>query len=267
MKASKEYGVNGGVMPKESMKKSWEDEYAISFYEVDTKSEVFLPILWSFMQETAWHHADHLKLGFSDLAKQNHFWVLSRLSIQMEAYPRWEDKIKIRTWLTGMGRLFALRHFSIADSKGRIVGTAKSAWLVLGLENRKPQRIGPVFKHIQHLFDDLPSAGEPEKIAAPVHPTIEKLYRVRYSDIDMHHHVNNTKYIEWILDSYPFEMNQTHQIHAFEINFLAESSHGDAISIHTETLKESPPTFLHNIIRKEDGRELCRAKTCWKQVE
>ena len=42
------------------MKKSWEDEYSISFYEVDTKNEAFLPVLWSFMQETAWHHADHL---------------------------------------------------------------------------------------------------------------------------------------------------------------------------------------------------------------
>jgi len=38
-------------------------------------------------------------------------------------------------------------------------------------------------------------------------------------------------------------MNQTHQIHTFEINFLAESSCGDAILIHTETLKESPPAY------------------------
>jgi hypothetical protein len=55
------------------MKKSWEDEYLIPFCEVDTKKEVFLPTLWNLMQETAWHHADHLRLGYSD---------------QMEEYPR-----------------------------------------------------------------------------------------------------------------------------------------------------------------------------------
>ena len=87
----------------------------------------------------------------------------------MEEYPRWGDKIKVKTWLAGTGRLFALRHFSIAASKGKIVGTAKSAWLVLDLKNRKPQKIEPVFKHIQHLLDDLPLAEEPEKIPAPVH--------------------------------------------------------------------------------------------------
>jgi acyl-ACP thioesterase len=247
--------------------KSREDEYTISFDEVDTKNEAFLPVLWSLMQETAWKHAEHLGLGYSHLMAHQYFWVLSRLSIQMEEYPRWGDQIKVKTWLTGTGRLFALRQFSIADSKGKVIGTANSAWLVLDLKSRKPRRIEPVFKHIEHLFNGLPAAEEPEKIPAPVQPRMEKSYTVRYSDIDMHHHVSNIKYVEWILDSFPFEMNQAHQIHTFEINFLGESSHGDEISIYTKDLKEGMPGFLHSVIRKKDGRELCRAKTGWKRVE
>ena len=249
------------------MKKSWEDEYVISFYGVDTKNEVFLPTLWSLMQETAWRHADHLRVGYSDLVEHQYFWVLSRLSIQMEEYPRWGDRIKIKTWLAGMGRLFALRRFSIAGSKGDILGTAKSAWLVLDLKSRRPQRIEPIFQHIRDLFDHLPSAEEPEKLSGPVQSKMEKSYTVHYSDIDMHHHVNNTKYIEWILDSYPFEIHRKYHIHTFEINFLAESSDGDEISIHAEPLGDSPPAFLHSVFRKNDGRELCRAKTGWRRAE
>lgn len=248
------------------MKTSWEDEYSISFYEVDTKNEVFLPVLWSFMQETAWHHADHLRLGYSDLMGQQYFWVLSRLSVQMEEYPRWGDRIRVKTWLAGTGRLFALRQFSIADLTGRILGTARSAWLVLDLKSRKPQKIEPLFKHLGYLFDHLPPAEEPEKLPALVQPKSKKSYEVRYSDIDIHHHVNNIKYIEWILDSVPFEMNRTHQIHTFEINFLAESSYEDAISIQTETLRESPPAFLHCVSREGEGKELCRARAGWKRV-
>jgi len=248
------------------MKESWEDEYSIPFGEVDTKNEVFLFHLWNLMQETAWNHATHLKVGYSDLVEHQYFWVLSRLSIQMEEYPRWGDRIKIKTWLAGIGRLFALRHFSIAGSRGDILGTAKSAWLVLDLKSRKPQRIEPIFKHLRHLLDHLPSAEEPEKIPDSVHPREENLFKVRYSDIDMHHHVNNTKYIEWILDSYPFEMHRKCYIHTFEINFLAESSHGDEISVHTEPFGDSPPAFLHSVFRKNDGRELCRARVSWKRI-
>jgi acyl-ACP thioesterase len=252
---------------RDPTKTSWEDEYSISFYEVDAKNEMFLPVLWGSMQETAWHHADHLRVGYSDLMGHQYFWVLSRLSVQMEEYPHWGDRIRVKTWLTGTGRLFALRQFSIADLTGKILGTAWSAWLVLDLKSRRPQKIEPLFRHLRHLFDPLPPAEEPEKLPAPVQPKSKKSYEVRYSDIDIHHHVNNIKYIEWILDSVPFEMNQTHQIHTFEINFLAESSYEDVISIQTETLQESPPAFLHRVSREGEGKELCRARTGWKKVE
>ena len=249
------------------MKKSWEDEYSIPFCEVDTKKEVFLPTLWNFMQETAWHHADHLRLGYSDLADHQYFWVLSRLSVQMDEYPRWGDRIKINTWLTGTGRLFALRNFSIANSEGDILGTAKSAWLVLDLKSRRPQRIEPIFEHIRHLFDHLPPAEEPEKLPGPVQSKMEKSFKVRYSDIDMHHHVNNTKYMEWILDSYPLEMHQNYRINTFQINYLAESSHGDEISVRTDPVEDFPHTFLHSVFRENDGRELCRARVSWKRID
>ncbi len=253
-------------MSENALKASWEDEYSISFYEVDTKNEVFLPVLWSFMQETAWHHADHLRVGYSDLMGQQCFWVLSRLSVRMEEYPRWGDRIKVKTWLTGTGRLFALRQFSITDLTGKILGAARSAWLILDVKSRKPQKIEPVFKHLRHLFDFLPSTEEPEKLPTPLRPESKKFYEVCYSDIDVHHHVNNIKYIEWILDSAPFEMNRTHQIHTFEVNFLAESSCGDPISIQTQAIQESPPVFLHRVSREGEGKELCRARTGWKKV-
>jgi len=249
------------------MKKSWEDEYSIPFCEIDTKKEVFLPTLWNLMQETAWHHADHLGLSYSVLAEQNYFWALSRLSIRIEGYPRWGEKIKVKTWLTGMGRLFALRNFSITNLNGKIISTAKSAWLVLDLKSRRPQRIEPTFQHIRHLFDSLPQAKEPEKLPGPVQSKMEKSFLVHYSDIDMHHHVNNTKYMEWILDSYPLEMHQDYYIHSFQINFLAESSYGDEISVHAEPVEDLPNTFLHSVFRKNDGRELCRARASWKRVD
>jgi len=249
------------------MKKSWEDEYSIAFAEVDTKNEVFLPHLWNLMQETAWHHADHLALSFSDLAERQSFWVLSRLSIHIEAYPRWREKIKVKTWLTGMRRLFALRHFSIVSPSRKIFCTAKSAWLVLDLKSRRPQRIEPLFRKILTLLDSNDAGQEPEKISEFARPKKENLFKVCYSDIDMHHHVNNTKYMEWILNSYPLQMHQDHHIDSFQINFLAESSHGDEISVYTEPLEDFPPTFLHSVFRKNDGRELCRARATWKAID
>lgn len=250
-----------------SKPKTWEDEYLVSFYEVDAKNRVFLPSLWKYLQETAWNHANRIGIGYSDLARNDHFWVLSRLSIEMNEYPGWGDKIQVKTWLLGNSRLFALRDFSIVKEDGRIIGGAKSAWVVLDLKSRKPQRIEPFLEGLNPIPDQHGAETKLDKLPAPNDPDAETLFTVCYSDLDMHQHVNNARYIEWILDSYSFEMNQTHQITTFEMNFLAESNCGDELSIRSERQKDSIPTFLHTVIRKEDKRELCRARVRWKRVD
>jgi len=248
------------------IKNTWEDAYLVSFYEVDAKNRISLPSLWKYLQETAWNHANQIGIGYSDLARNDHFWVLSRLAIDMDEYPGWGDKIRVKTWLLGSSRLFALRDFSIVKEDGRVIGGAKSAWVVLNLRNRKPQRIEPFLHGLIPLSDQHGAETKLDKLPAPVAPDEETFFTVRYSDLDVHQHVNNARYIEWILDSYSFEMNQTHHITTFEINFLAESNYGDGLSIRSERRKDSSPTFLHAIVRKEDGRELCRARVKWKKA-
>ncbi|MDP2968786.1 MAG: thioesterase [Deltaproteobacteria bacterium] len=247
--------------------KTWEDAYLVSFYEVDAKNRVFLPSLWKYLQETAWNHANRIGIGYLDLARNNHFWILSRLAIDMDEYPGWGDKIQVKTWLLGSSRLFAFRDFSILREDGRIIGGAKSAWVVLNLKSRKPQRIEPFLKDLSSLSDQHGAETALNKLPALSHPGEETFFTVHYSDLDMHQHVNNARYIEWVLDSYPLEMNQTHHISTFEINFLAESNCGDELSIQSERQKDSSPTFLHTMIRKEDGKELCRARVKWRRVE
>jgi acyl-ACP thioesterase len=246
---------------------TWEDEYLVSFYEVDAKKRILLHSLWKYLQETAWNHANRIGIGYSDLARNDHFWVLSRLSIEMNEYPGWGDKVRVKTWLSGNNRLFAFRDFSIFQKSGRVIGGAKSAWVVLDFNNRKPQRMEPFLEGLNSLQNQHGTESKLDKLPLPAHPGPEVLFTARYSDLDMNQHVNNVRYIEWILDSYPMEINQTHYVTTFEMNFLAESSCGDELSIRSEQQKDPLTTFLHTMVRKEDGRELCRARVQWKRVE
>jgi len=246
---------------------TWEDTYLVSFYEVDAKNRIFLPNLWKYLQETAWNHANRIGIGYSDLSQNNFFWILSRLAIDINEYPAWGDKIRVKTWLLESSRLFAFRDFSIVRENGRIIGGAKSGWVVLDLKTRKPQRIEPFLKGLDPLPDQHGGKTVLDKLPAPSAPNEETFFTVRYSDLDLNLHVNNARYIEWILDGYSFEMHQTHQISSFEINFLAESNCGDELVVRSEQKKESPPTFLHTILRKQDGQELCRARVRWLRID
>lgn len=106
--------------------------------------------------------------------------------------------------------------------------------------------------------------GFPEKLPSPEAYHELPPFSVRFSDLDWYHHVNNMKYLEWILDSYPWEHHQRLQIASFEINFLSETHYGDEVSLRTQRLEGRTPCFLHSLYRKKDGQEVCIACIAWQ---
>lgn len=251
---------------------AWTDEYSISSYEVAADSKATLYTLGKFMQETAYNHANHLEFGYAQLKEKNLFWVLSRLLIKIGRYPGWGEKIQIRTWPTGVERLFAFRDFLILDEGGAPIGAAGSAWLVLDAVKRRPQRPGDLklLMEKSSLFpQERALENRPEKIADLSAPEEGPVFPVRYSDLDLYDHVNNAKYMQWILDGYPMQMHREFEVTDFEINFLSESKMGDEISIQTETAEHpgpaSAPAFGHCIKRKADNRNICLARAIWRK--
>lgn len=97
--------------------------FSIRSYHSDQNGKLTLPALFHFLQECAWDNARLNGFGYEFLKKENAFWVLSRVLVQMDEYPEWKDEIEIKTWPKGADGFFALRDFEIY-CKGKIVGRA-----------------------------------------------------------------------------------------------------------------------------------------------
>jgi hypothetical protein len=50
------------------------------------------------------------------------------------------------------------------------------------------------------------------------------------------------------------------EIRKFEVNFIGEANYGDDVAVNAERFSEEPLVFLNNVVRKNDGREICRAR-------
>lgn len=251
------------------IKTNWTDQYLVSSYEVDAQGQLPIPSLAKFMQETAYNHANHLEFGYEHLKEKNLFWVLSRLVIKMERYPRWLDKIQICTWPSGIESLLAFRDFAILDGAGNSIGAAGSAWLILDSQRRRPQRM-TMLKEKEFLFpkgDVLKQ--KPDKLPGIEESLRETVFKVRYSDLDLYNHVNNARYMQWVVDSYPEDILRHFEIAAFEINFQAETTLNEEIVIKTQQIdrSETAPVFLHGLHRTSDGRAVCAARVSWRLPE
>jgi len=245
----------------------WEDRYKIHSYEIDTKSQVSLVAIGHYLQEAAWNHVHAIQLDFDYLIGKNQIWVLSRMLIKMEKYPKWGDTIYIQTWAKGLDRLFALREFLILGEDKAIIGRVSATWLVIDTINRRPQRLNSMSEIMTIMSEKQALKEKLGRLPPVVSNKNYSFFPVRYSDLDMNGHVNNVKYIEWVLDNYSTEIIKAYEIKAFQINYLAESTYGDEVAIQSQKLDGFGLVFLHSAVRRKDNCEIFRVRTEWKKDE
>ena len=245
------------------------DVYTIRSYEVDACGRLSISALCNFMQEAAGKHAEEMGVSVAQLQKQHKTWVLSRLTLQMKAYPGWQDTFHVTTWPSGSRRLFALRNFLFHDAQNRLLGSAATAWLVIDTQNRRPVRIEPFLKKLNPGTHGSETGLEPnlfEKIPKISAYDQETRFRIRYQDLDTNRHVNNVSFIEWVIESIPADELQRSMLTGLEICYVAEAFHGDFVISKSLTLEGQPGSFLHSITKEDGGQELIRARTVWKRT-
>jgi medium-chain acyl-[acyl-carrier-protein] hydrolase len=243
--------------------KQWKDTYNIKVYEADAKGRANITALANYFQNSAWNHYNNVEKALGQLLPENCMWLMARLEIQVESIPRWPEDVQVETWSRGIEKLMAYRDFIVSvNDKETAKGTA--SWVVVDIKNRKIQKLDMLSKKWPSNRERNALGKSADKIQELMNPAAGKFFSVKYSDLDVNRHVNNVKYIEWIMDGYTMEFIENNEIKKFEINFIGEANFGDDVAVNAERLSETPLVLLHNITRKSDGKEICRARITYR---
>jgi len=241
----------------------WRETFPVRLIEIDAHGTLSVGALCDYLQEAAGNHAGSLGLSVWDLRARNLTWVLSRMRLAIDRLPSVGERLEVRTWPTGVERLFALRDFEVYDGQGCRIAAAVSAWLVLDAAARRPVRIQSVF--------EPPGVGETrraldediEKLPALDGADREAALIVRLSDLDANDHANNARIAEWVVEGIGREAWQRSRIRRLDIDFLAEALHGDTML--SRVAESSGGGYRHSLVRSSDGREIARARTRWEE--
>lgn len=244
---------------------TFNEKYSVYSYEVDTNANAPVTALANYIQDIAAKHAEVLGWGFEEMLQKHQYWVLYRLRMDIERYPAWREELTVETWPSGIDRLFANRDFKITDWKGEAIGNACSSWLIIDRKSRRPQ--SP--EQLQNTLPGLHGTSDRRSLEKlpPVQGRNDRTtFPVKYSDLDQNNHVNNGKYIQWIIDSYPGDFCARNRVVTFEINYLSESSLGEEIGIESVCLNHSPLSYHHALFIADHEKEICRARVTWEQM-
>ncbi|MBW4056243.1 MAG: acyl-ACP thioesterase [Proteobacteria bacterium] len=240
-------------------------DYEVQYHEIDQRGFARPLALLNYLQSAAGEHATMLGVAVADLRKSGHTWVMSRLHLVMERYPRGADTIRIRTWPATRNTLFTVRDFELFDMDGALIGRATTSWAVLNLKTRRPVKLVSVLpmyplnpeRALNDTFSTLPF---------PERTEYELRLPVLRGDLDINRHVNNTVYAGWALETIPEDVDNSCRLAAIEIGFRSEVLYGDTIVARSATAAE-PGCYLHCIESAGDGRELARLRTRWLPFE
>ncbi|WP_418765763.1 acyl-[acyl-carrier-protein] thioesterase [Mailhella sp.] len=257
--------------------------FSVRYGEIGENGVATLSALGNWLQEAAGVNADSLGFGENNLLRYNLTWVLTRLVLRIARLPHAGEKLRIHTWPSTFDH-FGHRGYEVYDENDRLIVSGGSAWSVMNLADRSmaqlPEELAPRYPSAPRPC--APFCGRVIPRLRGEHPS-KSLLRVRKDDLDINGHVNNTRYLAWILEPLPpsstFGKKQCDPLMPMlvDITFRAECFPQEELRclcapaplpIGAETTLFGRPVScarLHSIQRISDGNEVCRALTLWER--
>lgn len=245
------------------MEKIGKYEFMAEPFHCDFGGKLFMGHLGNHLLNAADFHSTDRGFGMKYLMSIQRSWVLSRLAIEMDEMPSQYTRFNVETWVESAMRYFTSRNFRVVSSD-KVYGYGRSIWAMIDTESRQPTDIY-----------DIDNGAIDNWIVKDKECPIDKGGRVRvgaeaqlvhtidtyYNDVDINGHINSVKYIEHVLDLWPISWYSDHQVHRFEIAYVAEAHAGDQLSFFREQTADG--TFNIRIVKTGDV-EVARAAVKFK---
>ena len=265
--------------------------FMIWSYEIGADRTASIETLMNHLQETALNHvrtAGLLGDGFGatpEMSKRNLIWVVSKIQLLVEQYPAWGDMVQVDTWVAAAGKNGMRRDWHVRDyNSGRTILRATSVWVMMHKKTRRLSKMpDEVRAEIGPYFNDRSAITEEqsEKLAKTGNKVgddateqfIRKGLTPRWGDLDVNQHVNNVKYIGWILESAPISVLEKHELASMTLDYRKECGRdsvlqslttvsGECTSIGAD--KQASAIQCDHLLQLESGADIVKAHTEWR---
>ncbi|OIV99944.1 hypothetical protein TanjilG_26282 [Lupinus angustifolius] len=258
--------------------------FSIRSYEIGADRTASIETVMNHLQETALNHVKTAGLlgdGFGstpEMCKKNLIWVVTRMQVAVDRYPTWGDVVQVDTWVSASGKNGMRRDWLLRDcNTGEILTRASSVWVMMNKLTRRLSKIpAEVREEIESYFVNSAPILEEDKRKLPklddnTADYISTGLSPRWSDLDVNQHVNNVKYIGWLLESAPQSILESHELSAMTLEYRRECGRDSVLQSLTAVSETDVGNLAHgghveckHLLRLENGAEIVRGRTEWR---
>jgi acyl-ACP thioesterase len=176
------------LVPAPSSGRSFEREVVPGLADATASGRVRLEAIARWLQDIA--YADVVDAGLADRGA----WVVRRTRLRVESFPRFGERVSVRTFCSAAGRVAAERRTTI--SEGGAAVEAVAIWIHVDTETLRPLRLGEGFHAVYGESAGGRKADFRLRHPQPPEDAAREPWRFRATDVDVAGHVNNAAYWE-----------------------------------------------------------------------
>ena len=250
------------------MGKSYEKEYELHYYDVDKNLKGNMSTIINILSDIGTKQSEELGSGMKELMKENMSWVFYNYHVKIFRNPMYGETLKVKTEPVGFKKFYALRNYEIKDGNGNVIVNANAIFLLINLEKRRMMRIPESQYKLYGVDGDMKCEFKVPRIEGITEFKYTDTFKVRYTDIDANQHVNNTKYVDWAIETLPEEIVDNYSLDEIKVTFEKECKHGEVVNVYTDLREQEDGSIISvHKIETLDKRELTRLIGCWKREE
>ncbi|GFQ06646.1 palmitoyl-acyl carrier protein thioesterase chloroplastic [Phtheirospermum japonicum] len=260
----------------------YRQSFVIRSYEIGPDKTATMETLMNLLQETALNHVGSAGVagnGFGatrEMSIRKLIWVVTRIYIQVEKYSSWGDVVEIDTWVDAAGKNGMRRDWIIRDyNTQQIITRATSTWVIMNRETRRLSKIPdevkkevePFYLNRAAIATENTDRDKIEKLTDETAEIIRAGLAPRWSDMDANQHVNNVKYIGWLLESVPINVLEDYNMKRMTLEYRRECRQSNLLESLTSMKGKTGKEDLectHLLRMKNDEAEIVRARSVWQ---
>lgn len=202
----------------------------IAEYEVDMYENLKTSSLLRRMQEVGSLHLEAMNYSYEFIANKGYVYLLVNLRVVLHRPIKSHETIRFETWVTKNAGIRTYRNFAIYDKENICVGEASTVWVLTNVSNHKIVKLSDSPITMKLNPDKKLSFPDANKVKIPkdLKPMGER--KIRYTDIDVNAHVNNSIYGDIFYDAYGMYFSK-YFVNDFSINYRREAFLSDTINL------------------------------------
>lgn len=237
--------------------------YEINYYNTDENQKCTVPSIVNFFTDVGTSQSEFLGETLEVLEEKKRAWVFYKYDIKIYNYPKYREKITVETENIGFKKFYDYKRYAMLNLKGEVLAEALALFLFIDVEKRRATRITKDQYDLYNKNGDLDKEIKFDDILKLDEVQYTKEFSIRYSDIDTNGHVNNCKYIEWAIESVPFEIVKNNNIKRIKVIFKKETIYGENISVFTQVINNDENIVTVHQIVDSNGIELTKLEIEW----